>query len=109
MNSATLQRAIDFIEANIGDPALTVTMISREIGLSVRSLQEVFRNQLGTSPLSYVKDKRMNMAHRRLRAGDSRATTVTQVAASVGVTHLGRFSVEYHKKFGVPPSVTLAG
>lgn len=107
INTTMVQRAVDFIEAHIGEHSLTVPMISREIGISVRSLQEAFRKELGTTPLTYVKARRMSIAHGRLRAGDPRVTTVTRVAADVGVTHLGRFSVEYHKRFGVPPSVTL--
>ena len=108
INTTMVQRAVDFIEEHIGDHSLTVAKISRELGVSVRSLQEAFRKELSTSPLSYIKSRRMNIAHRRLRAGDPRLTTVTRVAADVGVTHLGRFSVEYRELFGVPPSVTLA-
>lgn len=109
INTTMVQRAVDFIEAHIGDHTLTVAMVSHEIGMSVRSLQEAFRKELDTSPLTYIKSRRMTIAHRRLRASDPRVTTVTRVAADVGVTHLGRFSVEYRKQFGVPPSVTLSG
>lgn len=109
VTTSMVQRAVDFIEDHIGDHSLTVAMISREVGLSMRSLQEGFRRELGVSPLTYVKARRMSIAHRRLRAGDPRVTTVTRVASDLGITHLGRFSVEYHKRFGVPPSVTLAG
>ncbi len=109
VTTSMVQRAVDFIEDHIGDHNLTVAMISREVGLSMRSLQEGFRKELGVSPLTYVKARRMSMAHHRLRAGDPRVTTVTRVATDLGISHLGRFSVEYHKRFGVPPSVTLAG
>lgn len=103
-----VKRAMDFIEDHISDHSLTVASVSREVGVSVRSLQEAFRKELDTSPLTYIKSRRMSIAHRRLRASDPRLTTVTRVAVDVGVTHLGRFSVEYRERFGVPPSVTLA-
>ncbi len=51
----------------------------------------------------------MNIAHQRLREGDPGAVTVTRVAVDVEGMHRGRFSVEYRNRFGVPPSVTLAG
>lgn len=107
--TSIVQRAVDFIEDHIGDHNLTVAMIAREFGLSMRSLQEGFRKELGVSPLTYVKTRRMTIAHHRLRAADAKFTTVTRVATDLGISHLGRFSVEYHQRFGVPPSVTLAG
>lgn len=108
MRTSTVQQAVDFIEAHVGDPGLTVSVIAREVGMSVRSLQEAFRRELGRTPISYIKDRRMSIAQRRLRAGDPAVTTVTRIAAGVGVTHLGRFSVEYRNRFGESPSETLA-
>lgn len=103
-----VQQAVDFIEAHVGDPSLSVAMIASQVGMSVRSLQEAFRRELGRTPLGYIKDRRMMIAHRRLRAGDPAVTTVTRIAAGVGVSHLGRFSVEYRNRFGESPSETLA-
>lgn len=108
MRASGIQRAVDFIEAHIGDSALTVSAIAGEVCMSVRSLQESFRRQLGRTPLAYIKERRMTIAHDRLRAGDPAVTTVTRIATGVGVTHLGRFSVEYRAKFGEAPSETLA-
>ena len=33
--------------------------------------------------------------------------SVTEIAMSWGFSHMGRFSVEYRKRFGEPPSDTL--
>lgn len=104
---ATAQRAVDFIEAHVGDSGLNVSVIAASLGVSARTLQDAFRKELGTTPLAYIKDRRMAIAHRRLLAGDPLVTTVTRIAAGVGISHLGRFSVEYHQRFGEPPSATL--
>ena len=105
---STVQRVVDYIEANVGDPQLSVSRIARELGVSSRSMQDAFRRELGTTPVSYVKERRLSIAHRRLEAGDPRVTTVTRIATALGITHLGRFAVEYRAHFGESPSDTLA-
>lgn len=106
--ASQVQHAVDFIEANLGDDLLSVPAVAQAVGISVRSMQEAFRKELGVTPLAYIKNRRMLIAHRRLLAGDPEVTTVTRIAMGVGISHLGRFSVEYRQRFGEPPSVTLA-
>lgn len=108
LQTSQVQQAVDHIEANLGDDLLSVPMVARAVGLSVRSLQEAFRRELGVTPVAYVKNRRMLIAHRRLLAADPSISTVTHIAFGVGITHLGRFSVEYRQRFGEPPSATLA-
>lgn len=106
--ASQVQHAVDYIEANLGDDLLSVPRVAQSIGISVRSMQEAFRKELGVTPVAYIKNRRMLIAHRRLLAGDPGVTTVTRIAMGVGIAHLGRFSVEYRQRFGEPPSVTLA-
>lgn len=106
-STSQVQHAVDWIEAHLGDDLLSVPGVAQAVGISVRSLQESFRRELGVTPLAYIKNRRMLIAHRRLLAGDPAITTVTRIAMGVGITHLGRFSVEYRQRFGEPPSVTL--
>jgi tetratricopeptide (TPR) repeat protein len=49
---------------------------------------------------------RFERARRDLLRASSNAT-VTDIAAHCGFIHLGRFSVEYHKRYGEKPSETL--
>lgn len=106
--TSAVQQAVDHIEANIGDDQLSVPLIARAVGVSVRSLQESFRKELGVTPVAFIKNRRMLLAHRRLLAADPSVSTVTRIATSVGLSHLGRFSVDYRNRFGEPPSLTLA-
>lgn len=103
-----VQQAVDYIEANLGGDDLHVPAIAQAVGISVRSLQDAFRKELGVTPAAYTKNRRMVIAHRRLLAADPSVTTVTRIALGVGITHLGRFSVEYRERFGETPSSTLA-
>ncbi|PWJ53568.1 AraC-type DNA-binding protein [Quadrisphaera granulorum] len=91
------------------DPAAahTVEDLARHAGVSVRALQEGFRRQLGTTPMEYVRSCRLEAAHRALRAADPTEASVTDLATAAGFTHLGRFSVDYRKRFGCSPSATL--
>ena len=85
----------------------TVHEVSELTGVSVRALQEGFRRQLGTTPMEYVRSCRLEAAHRALRAADPSEASVTDLATAAGFTHLGRFSVDYRKRFGCSPSATL--
>lgn len=91
------------------DPAAahTVEDLARHAGVSVRALQEGFRRQLGTTPMEYVRSCRLEVAHRALRAADPSEASVTDLATAAGFSHLGRFSVDYRKRFGCSPSATL--
>jgi len=87
---------------------LTVADIAEAVGVSVRALQEGFRRDLSTSPSAYLRDVRMKRADIELRLGDPVSASVTQIAMRCGFVHLGRFSVEYRRRFGRSPSQTLA-
>lgn len=87
---------------------LTVADIAEAVGVGVRALQEGFRRDLSTSPSAYLRDVRMKRADHELRLGDPASASVTQIDLRCGFVHLGRFSVEYRRRFGRSPSQTLA-
>ena len=43
----------------------------------------------------------------KLRRADPGTTSVTEVALTCGLRHLGRFATEYHDRYGEMPSQTL--
>lgn len=87
---------------------LTLAQIAARAGLSTRSLQSGFRRVYGMTPSQFHRDARLDRAHRRLQQADPRAgVTVAEVAQDAGFAHLGRFSAEYRRRFGVLPSTTL--
>jgi AraC-like DNA-binding protein len=88
---------------------LTVADLARHAGVSLRTLQESFRVQVGTTPTQYLRDRRLDRVRSALRAADPATTTVTDVAFAHGFTHLGRFATEYRTRHGEPPSHTLRG
>lgn len=103
---ALVRRAIRIMEQHAHEP-LTVSDIAECLGVSSRSLQNIFRRYLETTPMERLRDIRMVRAREELVAADPARTTVTKVATRWGFHHLGRFSVEFRRRFGESPSSTL--
>ncbi|WP_082336722.1 AraC family transcriptional regulator [Rhizobium ecuadorense] len=100
-----VKSAIDFMHGSIAKP-ISLHDIATAAKVSVRTLQTGFRQFRNISPWSYLREIRMVAARHDLLAGD-KAPTVSDVAVKWGFAHLGRFSVEYKKRFGESPSQTL--
>lgn len=103
-----IKRVLDQLH---GDPsqAWTSAEMAELAGVSVRRLQEGFREYLGVSPRDYLLGLRLERIHEELVCGEPGDVSVTDVALKWGITHTGRFAAAYKRKYGVPPSVTLRG
>ncbi|MDI9904492.1 AraC family transcriptional regulator [Rhodococcus sp. IEGM 1406] len=87
------------------DPARvwTAAEMAEVAGVSVRRLQEGFRQYVGRSPSECLLDIRLERVHADLVDADD-STTVTDVAVRWGFTHTGRFASSFRRKYGVLPS-----
>jgi AraC-like DNA-binding protein len=104
-----LRRALAFIDEHAGDP-ITLDEIAAAARLSPRGVQAAFRRHLDTTPLSYLRGVRMERAHRDLQGAEpGDGVSVAALAAKWGFTHLGRFAVDYRRRYGTYPSQTLRG
>jgi AraC-like DNA-binding protein len=103
---AKLRAAVEHVHAHADEP-ITIADLARVAGLSVRSVQEAFRRTFGVSPLTYVRQVRLDRVHEELLALDPRTVSVGQVATRWGFAHLGRFSAAYAERFGEYPKQTL--
>jgi AraC-like DNA-binding protein len=102
-----VRRVVELVDA-APEKAFTVADLAVHAGVSERSLHAAFRRQLGTSPMSYVRRRRLEQAHDELRRLDPTAgARVTDVALRNGFTHTGRFAAAYRQRFGESPSTTL--
>lgn len=100
-----VKRAIDYLEAHL-DEAVTLSDLVAAAGVPGRTLFKHFRDSKGVPPMRYLRYARLE----RVRQALSRAEpgqSVTDIALSFGFSHLGRFSIEYRKRFGESPSATL--
>ncbi|MEU6701690.1 AraC family transcriptional regulator [Pseudonocardia sp. NPDC046786] len=99
-------RAVDYLHEHAGEP-FSARAVARASGTSVRSMQEAFRRELGTSPLQMLIRIRLAKACAELRAGDPAVVTVADVASRWGFGNLGRFSRRFREEFGELPSDVL--
>jgi transcriptional regulator GlxA family with amidase domain len=86
---------------------ITVADMARAAGVPGRTLFKHFKDSRGVSPMQFVRNARLKAVHDALLRAAADAT-VSAIASQWGVGHLGRFSVEYRKRFGEHPSRTLA-
>jgi AraC-like DNA-binding protein len=98
-----VKRAIDYMEANL-DAAIGLSEIVAASGTAGRTLLKHFREFRGISPMRYLRNARLERVRQALRR--TPGASVADAATSWGFTHMGRFSVEYRKRFGESPSVT---
>ncbi|MFB9553953.1 AraC family transcriptional regulator [Streptomyces roseoviridis] len=105
---APVKRVMDAVRARPEHP-FTSTELAALARVSVRRLQEAFRQYVGMSPMAYVREVRLERVHEELRAGDPAGLSVGEVAWRWGFTHPGRFAAQYRARFGVAPSRTLRG
>ncbi|MDO5511786.1 AraC family transcriptional regulator [Corynebacterium sp.] len=102
-----LRRAVDALESDPARP-WTVGEIAQVAGCGVRTLQGDFREEYGVGPVEYLRGVRLSVIHEELAAADpASGVTVTDIALTWGVAHLGRFSSAYRRRFGETPSQTL--
>ncbi|AUB84828.1 AraC family transcriptional regulator [Candidatus Thiodictyon syntrophicum] len=77
-------------------------------GVGARALEYAFRENLGVSPGTFIRQLRLHALRRALLASAAGESTVTELAYHLGFTQLGRLAAHYRSVFGEPPSSTLA-
>jgi AraC-like DNA-binding protein len=102
-----VRRVVELIDS-APETAFSVADLAEYARVSERSLHAAFRRQLGTSPIAYVRRRRLEQAHDELlRLDPANGVRVTDVALRYGFAHTGRFAAAYRACFGEPPSRTL--
>lgn len=100
-------RAIEAIR--YGDlSTLDLPTLCTTAGVSTRTLEYAFRENLGISPGAFIRLLRLHTLRRTLVASAAGESTVTELAYHLGFTQLGRLARDYRRVFGEVPSATLA-
>ncbi|MFF5636594.1 AraC family transcriptional regulator [Streptomyces sp. NPDC012825] len=103
---APVKRAMDAVRERPEHP-FTTTELAALARVSVRRLQESFREYVGMSPMAYVREVRLDRVREELRAAAPDEVSVSEVAWRWGFGHQGRFAARYRERYGEPPSRTL--
>jgi AraC-like DNA-binding protein len=80
---------------------LTAESLAEIAGVSLRTLQRIFRERFDTSPMSWLMEARLLEAARLIRAGDD---PVTKIAYRVGFKDPSHFTRRFKSRFGVSPN-----
>jgi len=94
-----LQRAMEYIHAHLDDPPDLDDLI-RCSGVSRATLHRQFRKHLGTSPVKYFLDRKLERAKMLL---ENHPHSIKEVAEMLNYASPQYFAAEFKKKYGVPP------
>jgi AraC-like DNA-binding protein len=95
-----LQRAISYIEQNLPN-SLYLDDIARQACLSKYHFCRLFKKHVGTTPIQFMLNKRINRAKLLLGHPDF---TISSVAIRTGFSDLSEFNKQFRKATGVTPS-----
>jgi transcriptional regulator GlxA family with amidase domain len=102
---ASVKRAVEYMNTELGSP-LGIADLVAVSGVAGRTLFKHFKDAYGTSPMQYLQAVRFDKVHEVLSRIEQ-TESISSIALRWGFTHLGRFSVEYRKRYGESPSQTL--
>ena len=106
-----LQRELSFeqllnrIRAHLAEP-LDLERLEGWAHTSRRSLQVVFRDRLGCTPMQWVRLQRLERAWQRLK-DPAPQDTVASIASACGYSSPSRFSADFRRHHRYPPSALL--
>lgn len=95
-----IRRAMLLIERNVENP-ISCEFIARQIHLSVRQLERLFKLELGMSPSAYAEKLRLTKAHELLRIGKE---PLFEIAVRCGYKNHSHFARRFRLVFGTSPS-----
>lgn len=98
-----LARIKAFIAGNIARPDLTVAMIARRMGCSVRYVYRAFEAERLT-PSDYIWDLRLQLAAAKLREAGGHSGEISGIAFALGFSSSAHFSRAFRARYAVSPS-----
>jgi len=97
-----LQAAIDRIERDLGDPALSTEGVAHGVNISTRYLQRLFAEQ-GTSFGRWVLARRLERCHRDLADPALSHLSIGRIAERWGFVDRSHFARTFRDRYGLAP------
>jgi AraC-like DNA-binding protein len=101
-----VKRAVDYI-AEHGQSSFTINELARVSGCSVRTLQLGFNKCYAVSPMTFIRNHKLENTYKELLDCSPIDNKVCDIAAKWGFPHASKFTKQYKKYFGELPSETL--
>lgn len=98
-----LMRARTFIARHLTDPKLDREMIAREVGLSVRRLNEIFQRE-SSSISREITQARQNRIVADLSNRQFARLSISEIAFAAGIRNFQSFARGFRARFGQTPS-----
>lgn len=105
-NSRVLRILFDYIQGNNTEQQ-RVEKLCQIAQVSERTLQYLFKRELGMTPKAYLKGQQLYKVHQLLWHAKQFTIEVRTIANQFGFWHMGQFAADYRKMFGELPSETL--
>jgi AraC family transcriptional activator of tynA and feaB len=100
LQAGLFARVCSHIDRHLADPTLRPARIANDLGVPLRTLQDVFAQRQRTIAAS-ILDLRLARCQAALhRPGPS---TITEIAFANGFTNAAHFSRRFHQRYGVTP------
>ncbi|UVO50667.1 helix-turn-helix domain-containing protein [Sphingomonas sp. SUN019] len=100
------ERVLALVDTRLGDPDLRAATIAEELGISPRTVQNVFA-AMGTTPAGHVAEQRLERAAEILTSNS--AISVTEIAFDLGFNDSAYFARCFRQRYGRTPSAYRAG
>lgn len=104
-DAAVLERIVGAVDAHLDEETFTVGQLAAEVGMSESSLKRRVRALVGTTPVEFVRTRRLERAAALLLG---QAGTVGEVAAQVGFGSPSYFARCFRDRYGVLPSAYMS-
>lgn len=105
--SVPLRKATNYIREHISEE-ITLADVAAAAGVSIRHVQNLFKEHYGQRPREYIRALRLDGAHRDLLTSDVTQASVAHIASEWGWNSPSYFSAQYFQRFGRYPHETLA-
>ncbi|MFC5698438.1 helix-turn-helix domain-containing protein [Pseudomonas sp. GCM10022186] len=91
------------IAEHLGDPELDCERVAQAVGISVRHLARLFTLE-GGSVSRYIRDRRLEQAHRMLSSPHAGGLDISEVAYRHGYSSQAHFARSFKARYGCTPS-----
>lgn len=99
--SESVRHSVNYINGHLLDD-LSAEGIAKNEGYSVFHFCRVFKEVQGVSLMQYVRDRRLEQAHKEINLGKNKES-LDDLAFKYGFETRSGFSRAYEKKYGIKP------
>lgn len=103
LSAETMNRVTVYVEAHLAEK-ITVAMVAREARLSPGHFSVLFKATHGSTPEQYILRSRLQRAKFLIETG---SYTISQIAYMTGFADHSHLTVQFKRRFGVPPKAYL--